>query len=123
MKKVVYNSCHGGFSLSKIAAIWLAGRGHEEAIKWLAESNSEVWSENFYSDSLARHSALLVECVETLADKANGSFSDLLIAEVEDLYRIEEYDGLEHVVQPQEEKWISAVRDPDLMKEKESDHD
>lgn len=112
MKRVVYNAVHGGFSLSKLAAMWLAGRGHEESVVFLA-GKSEDWGENFYPRTLARHSMLLVECVEVLGKKASGPFSDLKIAEVEDLYVIDEYDGLESVVQPSGMKWISAVNDPE----------
>jgi len=45
-----------------------------------------------------RHEPLLVECVETLKEQANGQYSDLAIVEVEGFkYRIDEYDGMEMV--------------------------
>lgn len=120
MKKVVYNCCHGGFALSKIAAMWLAGRGHEESIKWLGHvaDKGDSWKDSYYPMSLSRHSALLVECVETLgSDRAAGLFSELKVGEVEDLYRIEEYDGLETIVTPETVKqWTSALNDPEEKK-------
>lgn len=114
-KRIVYNGCHGGFSLSKLAAMWLAERGLDEAIIWLAESEVDPdrsgWEGSFYPSTLARHADLLVECVSELGSRAGGSFSDLRIVEVDDLYRIEEYDGLESVIEPHELHWISAVKD------------
>lgn len=117
MKKVVYNDRHGGFAMSKIAAMWLAARGVDEAVLHLAEleRESDHWGSDFYPDSLARHSTLLVECVESLGEKANGSFSSLAITEVVDLYRIEDYDGLEQVVQPDQIRWTSAVNSPEVL--------
>lgn len=116
MKKVVYNACHGGFSLSKLAAMWLAARGLDEAIVWLAEVEADPERSgregNFYPSTLARHSDLLAECVTELAEKSCGSFSNLRLVEVADLYRIEEYDGLETVVEPGDVHWISAINDP-----------
>lgn len=115
-KKVVYNNCHGGFALSKLAAIWLAGKGHKESIEWLGDiaSKGDAWNETFYPFTMARHSSLLVECVETLGRKANGTFSELKIAEVKDLYRVEEYDGLETVITPESARqWASAINDPE----------
>lgn len=118
MKKVVYNACHGGFSLSKLAAMWLAARGLDEAIVWLAEVETDPERSgrecNFYPSTLARHSDLLTECVTELAEKAGGTFSDLRLVEVADLYRIEEYDGLETVVEPGGLHWTSAINDPHI---------
>ena len=118
-KKVVYNESHGGFSLSKLAAMWLASRGLEEAIVWLAEIESDPsrsdWDRSFYPWSLTRHSSLLLECVLELGDRAGSPASKLAVAEVEDLYRIEEYDGLETVVQPGDIHWTSAIKDPEIL--------
>lgn len=118
MRKVVYNACHGGFALSKLAAVWLAGAGLEEAVVWLAEESPEEsgWSRHFYPHTLARHSQLLIECIESLGPAAAGTaYSDLRMTDVHDVYRIEEYDGLETVVQPDEYNWISAVSDAEIL--------
>lgn len=113
--KVVYNSSFGGFSLSKLAAIWLAGRGNEEAIVWLAElerrgpQGPERWSRDFYPRDLQRHDPLLVECVSSLGRKSNGSSAGLAIYELKGrMYRLEEYDGSETVVEPDDMKWIEV---------------
>lgn len=116
-KKVAYNNCHGGFAMSKLAAMWLAGRGHVESIKWLGEvaEKGDTGQDSYYPFTMARHSSLLVECIETLGSaKASGMFSDLQVGEVEDLYRIEEYDGLETIVTPETtNQWDSALNDPE----------
>lgn len=82
MRKVVYNTCYGGFGLSKLAV----ERGKEI-------SNDPNWT--FYN--LPRHDPTLVQVVEELGKDANDSFSKLRIAIVEGQYRIDEYDGLETV--------------------------
>lgn len=115
-KKVIYNIQYGGYGLSKLAAIWLAGRGLEEAIRYLAEDTKEglVGEFDFYANSLSRHSSLLVECVEALGEKSFGAYASLKIAEVEDLYRIDEYDGCESVIEPKDVAYVSAINDPEV---------
>ena len=115
MKKVVYNSCHGGFSLSKLSAMWLAARGYDPAVEFLATLGKDPspWSASFYPSTLERHAELLVECIEAVGlDKAGGEFSELRIIEVQDKYRIDEYDGYETVETPETISWKS-VNDPD----------
>ena len=111
--KVVFNACYGGFSLSLAATEWLAARGCQEAIDCLA-AESSFWifegEREFYGfRRICRHSSLLVECVETLGEAANGSAASLEIKEISgDRYRIEEYDGAEGVVEPDDLKWITV---------------
>ena len=82
---------------------------------WLAEPQTQnSWDSCYYPYTLERHSSLLVECVETLGEKANGDFSKLKITDVEDLYIIEDYDGLESVVVPDTIKWRSAISDSEV---------
>jgi hypothetical protein len=115
--KVVYNTSYGGFALTKVAAIWLAGRGLEEAILWLGSEHGSSWGDDgmFFCYSLARHSPLLVECVEALGEAAGGERCCLVVGVVEDLYRIEDYDGMEALVTPETTLWISAKKDPVLL--------
>ena len=89
--KVVYNIYHGGFSLSQEAIDWLAKKGY----------TTKVYSK------MPRHHPLLVECVETLGDKAAGRFSKLKIAEVECYYIINDVNGIEFVIAPEYIKWIN----------------
>jgi hypothetical protein len=116
-KKVVYNACHGGFSMSKLAAMWLASKGLDEAAEFLA-LGPEHWGSYeccFYPYTLERHSALLSECVETLgSDRASGDMSNLVIEEVEGPYQIQEYDGWEKIVTPQDMVWKNT-EDPDIV--------
>lgn len=96
MPKVVYNNCFGGFGLS------------EEAINWL-KNKGLILEDDYAYISIPRHHPLLVECVETLGHVANDQFSDLQIKEVENFYRIEEYDGAETVLEPKDIQYISAI--------------
>lgn len=97
--------------------MWLAAKGVEEAVEYLAETESDgsmSWQNFcFYPCTLERHAAVLVECVETLGDAAHGDMSQLAITEVEGLYRIEDYDGYEKVVCPEDITWCS-IHDPDV---------
>lgn len=87
MHKVVINTCYGGF--------WLS----DKAQKWLQEHyNISDFKE------LPRHDPRLIECIETLEDEADTSYSELTIEEIEDnMYRIEDYDGRERLIVPSEE--------------------
>lgn len=85
MKKVVLNHCFGVFGLSKEAYAFLGlpwdGFGFE------------------YEDD--RENPKLVECVETLGEKANGDYAKLAIEEYDDYnytYEIGEDDGNEGLV-------------------------
>lgn len=90
MPKVVYNNCYGGFGLSK------------EATNWLKTNYPEI-----FNKELQRHDPRLVECVETLKEKASTKYSKLEIAEIDGrLYRIEDYDGKETIVEPDDLDWI-----------------
>lgn len=90
MPKVVYNNCYGSFGLSK------------EATNWLKINYPEI-----FNKELQRHDPRLVECVETLKEKASTKYSKLEIAEIEGrLYRIEHYDGKETIVEPDDLDWI-----------------
>ena len=94
--KVAFNSCFGGFSLSKRAMEWLEERGAED----MGERPS------------CRHHPLLIECIEALGDDADGNCASLSIREIPGTqYKIDEYDGSESVVCPEDgEHWTSVSR-------------
>ena len=114
MTKIVINACFGGFNLSLEATKWLASRGCEEASKELSDPSSYIeydGEKSFmgFRPELARHDALLVECVETLGDKASGSCAKLVIETIEgNRYRIDEYDGAEGIETPESMEWITV---------------
>ena len=85
MKKVVLNYCFGGYGLS------------EEAYEFLGLP----WDEFGYEYEHDRENPKLVECVETLGEKANGYCAELGVEEYDDYnytYIIDEYDGSESLV-------------------------
>lgn len=132
-RKIAINKCYGGFSISPEAALWLFEKGMENITykvseyfsdstslkesldKWkafLSGANKDylfltVFSpdEQFVLNTRPekRDDPLLIECIETLGEKAFGSLSKLKIvsipADVE--WEIEEYDGRE---------WVSEKR-------------
>ena len=138
MGKVVFNCSYCSFSLSKEACqrywdikgqqVWIEGDDYsftvwlvppEERIKkryryymtmdeWVAydkEYSEQTWR---YDRSVSRHDPILVKVVEELGEKASGDYVDLQIEEVEGLYRIDEYDGMERVMTPSDYKWENA---------------
>lgn len=128
--KIVYNKCYGGYALSDKAIDWLAEHGSERTKKFIVqkrlEANEKIKdcdsirlkrlvtadsTRNFYvmdavRSFLERHDPDLVTVVEVLGKKASGSFSQLTIEEIDgDMYNIEEYDGQETVVTPDDIGW------------------
>jgi len=128
MTKVVYNNCYGGFGLSHKAVMRYAElKGitlyafdydkkrltDEEAEKEFSVnyctteeySNEHYWS--MYDLSNDRSDPVLVQVVEELGDKADGSYASLKIREIAEgtLYRIDEYDGNESVMTSSEYDW------------------
>lgn len=60
------------------------------------------------SEELQRHDEDLIKCIKALGEKANAMFSSLSISTIEgNMYRIEEYDGLEHVIEPTYEYFVT----------------
>jgi hypothetical protein len=54
-----------------------------------------------YERDIKRHDPALVQTVEEMGDKANGTYAELTVIEIPDdvNYVIEEYDGMEHVAE------------------------
>ena len=116
--KIVYNDCYGGYALSNKAIDWLAEHGSERTKQFIAKKRLEA-NEKTKCDSskifyvmdalryfLKRHDPDLVAVVEALGKEVNGTFSDLAIEEIDgDMYDIEEYDGKETVVTPDDIGW------------------
>ena len=97
--KVVYNSSYGGFSIS-LAAL--------ERMQELGFKGEAAVSEEYVAlYDCTRHDPILVQAVEELGPKANGTHADLSIATVSGPYRIQEYDGSETVMEPGNYKWIT----------------
>jgi len=93
--KVVYNTCFGGFGLSK------------KAIARLTELGVVYSSEYDYAYCMKRHDPLLVQVVEELGDQAGADYSKLMVEEIgSPLYIIQDYDGSETVMTPEKIGWI-----------------
>lgn len=106
--KIVINKCFGGFGLSEEATL-LYGKKKglniivvkDEYIKGLNHYYlDEKKDGNYFSDrDIQRNDSALIEVVNELGEKADGSFSKLKIVEIPDdmKWEIEEYDGKEHI--------------------------
>lgn len=116
--KIVYNNCYGGYTLSDKAIEWLSEHGSDKTKRFIAQKRLEANEKTKYDSSkifyvmdalryfLKRHDPDLVAVVEALGKEVNGTFSDLVIEEIEgDMYNIEEYDGKETVVTPDDIGW------------------
>lgn len=108
--KVVYNACYGGFSVSQKAAERLAELGVEEARESLdmAKDPDAYFMRNSHCYRIARHNPHLVQVVEELGAEANGRCAKLAICTISgNMYRIDEYDGYESVIEPDSyQDWI-----------------
>ena len=91
--KVVFNDCHGGFGLS------------DKAMEMYSALSGK--SCNFDVYGIPRHDLNLVLVVETLREESWGRFSELQIRDLKGRqYRIDEYDGWETVMEPDDYEWI-----------------
>ena len=115
--KVIYNRCFGGFGISKVCAEWMAERGRAGAIELLKHDREWQEDENdmyhgWHGGALNcdRHDPLLVEAVEVLGESAHGEVAELKVHVLKhgNRYKIEQYDGMEKVVEPEDIKWTYA---------------
>lgn len=115
MTKIVYNNCFGGFSLSKqgielyaeLAGIKLYSVKETYDICYYTDpEHKNYWS----SRDIPRTDPALVQVIETIGSNANGSFAELAIHELPSgtKYRIDEYDGIESVMTPEDYVWSIA---------------
>ena len=124
MHKVAYNACYGGFNISEEALHWLEENGSKETKKALKEQRKEAEKEkdkfdgNFTLEQhltycagviFSRHHPDLIRVIETLGNEASGYCSEIKIAKIKgNLYRIDDYDGCETVVEPEDYTWINV---------------
>ncbi len=105
MTEIVINKCHGGFSISKECVEHMARHGNQETKKMLDRNESDY----FYLCDTPRHDKILVNAVKELGSKANGEYSRLEIVEIDgSIYKIDEYDGMEWVVEPKDINWTKV---------------
>ena len=108
--KIVINKCYGGFGLSEEAIFLYGKKKGINIIKDKKKSNKlvshyyidDIKDGNYFSDSnIKRNDPILVEVVNELGEKADGTYSELKIVEIPDdvEWIIEEYDGNEWVAE------------------------
>ena len=108
MKKIVINTCYGGFNLSDAA---IALYSEYKGIKLVGKKDLEWWMIHYYIDGIEddehyydpnkipRDDPHLVAVIAELGDGADGEHSKLKIVEIPDdvLWEVDEYDGMEHI--------------------------
>lgn len=108
MKKIVINQCFGGFGLSHDAIVMYAHLSgtvlvfQETKFGFNHYYIDEVNDDNYFSCyTIARDDPYLVQVVEALGTRANGSHSELKVVEIPDSvdWHIHEYDGSEYVAE------------------------
>lgn len=75
-------------------------------------AHNEVYRQQTIScRDFVRHDPALVRVVEELGDDASGEFAKLAVRDLPDgaSYRIDEYDGLESVMMPDDYDWTVAA--------------
>ena len=118
MTKVVYNACYGGFVLSneairlylKLKEIPFEERKDKYNNTMFCKPSGTDWSLYETIDRVNRTDPALVQVVETLGVKANGSCAKLRIVDIPEgtMYRIDEYDGFESVETRDNVDWSIA---------------
>ncbi len=94
MIKVVYNDCYGGFGVSEKAFQKLKDLGVDY------KDSYSVWN-------IPRHDPRFVQVVEELGKEASSMYANLKVTTIEgNKYRIDEYDGMETVIEPDDIRWI-----------------
>jgi hypothetical protein len=112
--KIVINACYGGFTVSNAAM-----KRYAELMGFEYNAPVKEYYTSYVIDSngvkigdyeIDRTDPVLVQVVEELGDEANGMCSKLKIVELEKgtLYRIEEYDGFEHIEVDADIEWKVA---------------
>lgn len=110
MRKVVYNACYGGFSLSREAILLARELSGDMCwggcyLKGEIVSGRKCREDNGYIRDIERHDSVLVSVVERLGKGASGELADLQVVIVDGLYRIDEYDGCERVMTVDDYEW------------------
>ncbi len=106
-RQVAYNSAYGGFEISELCLEWLCDHGNETALS--IRRNNQYDSQHGMPWTGTRHDPMLILAIETLGnEKASGPVSSIFIHQLNgDRYVIQEYDGLERVLEPGEIEWVS----------------
>jgi len=103
---IVISTSYGGFGLSHQAILRLAElkglklfpvKGSFSTTYYTDENNTQY----FFEQDIERNDPHLVQVVEELLDKADGSYAKLKIVQVPDdvKWHIKEYGGYEHVAE------------------------
>lgn len=102
-KKIVINTCYGGFNLSKQAQEQYALLKGIDPGNW---NDSWGFFENLEVYSISRDDSDLVLIVEQLKELAFGNYSELKVVEIPENvdWVIEEYDGAEYIAEKRR-KW------------------
>ena len=129
--KVVYNNCYGGYGYSDEAVKWLEQNGSKYMKDFIAESRKRIETNkqakehiDLYAETVEHHIAYdiaykfprhnldLVKCVEKLGSAASGTFSERSVYKLKGrMYRIEEYDGAEIVMEPDDYEYTIIDED------------
>ena len=99
MKKIVINTCYGGFSLSKKAFIRLKTLGNEVALS--AYENDAPDDYESFCRGMERDDPDLIKVIEELGEEADGEWASLKIIEVPNSIEwwIEEHGGMERLIE------------------------
>ena len=100
---IAINRCFGGWKLSYNAIQWLKNHG-------MTNENFKNWIE--YKD---RHNPILIECINSLGKEASSmgecgpeSCIQIYTLTNENIYFIQDWDGMERIWTPNTCPWITA---------------
>lgn len=92
MKLVIYTN-HGPSYLSKKAADMLIEKNGKDSIRI-----EQQFQKTVYTPLVDRFDKNLIEVLETLGEEAFGLYSRFKVIEIDEPFKIQEYDGSEYIV-------------------------
>ena len=113
--KVLINNCYGGFNFSYEACkLWLERKNISFIEDYKSEEGPALFTVNgerkYMSHSMSHEDPTIIQIFEEKGSKfVSGYCSEIILVEVPDgcQYRIEEYDGIEHI----DQIWIEVTLD------------
>ncbi len=101
IEKVAINKSYGGFSISKECAQWIEN-------KYGIDLSKEYNYGKYYFNE-KRHAKEIIDAIETLGSEVcSGDCAKIVLEDCDSgLYQIEEYDGFETLITPDDERgWV-----------------
>ncbi len=111
--EVAYHAAYGGFTLTEEVVKWLAERDQPQAVRAIEAGHATSYGLEYAGsvcvrateDAIPRHDPLLIDAIRHFAAHDDAIRIKTLKS---GRYVISEYDGWEHVIEPEDVKWVDV---------------